>query len=168
MVDFSDLRDEVKMILQPEVDLGDPIGKKRCDHRRTIFHPSGKVYSCDQYINDERTALGDIRTDSLESILNKKDQLWEAIKRHVRKTGKEMACDSCEFGRRHMGGCLSCMKYCAHLLAARAEGRPDDEWFETTIDSPLHAVAGETYYCDGLRLFRNHVKAAIKNEMTGV
>jgi len=164
MVEFTDLRDEVKMVLQPRVNLGDPLHKKRCDHWRTIFHPSGRVYSCDQYINDERTALGDIRTDSLESILKKKAKLWEAIKRHVRGSGKEMACSVCEWGNRHMGGCLSCMKFSARLLAARTAGRPDEEWYKAKSGAFLDAVAGETYYCDGLRRFRGHVKDAIERE----
>ena len=30
-VDFQELRQEVKMILQPELDRGDPFHKKRCD-----------------------------------------------------------------------------------------------------------------------------------------
>ena len=40
-VDFKELRQEVKMILQPEIDLGDPFHKKRCDFRRLIFAPNG-------------------------------------------------------------------------------------------------------------------------------
>ena len=71
-VDFKELRQEVKMVLQPEINLGDPFHKKRCDFRRLIFAPNGKVFSCDQWVNDEKTALGDIHQDSLETILTNK------------------------------------------------------------------------------------------------
>ena len=57
-MDFKELQQEVKTILQPEIDRGDPFHKKRCDFRRLIFAPDGKVFSCDQWVNDEQTALG--------------------------------------------------------------------------------------------------------------
>lgn len=164
-VDFNELRNEVKMILQPEVKRGDPFHKKRCDFRRTIFDPNGKVYSCDQYLNDDKTALGDIRNDSMEDILEKKARLWEEIKLHIRKSADRMACSSCEWGSQCSGGCLTCMKYNSLLLCARAEGLPDDRWFETKLTSPLKEISGETYYCEGLRAFRNHVKEAVNQEL---
>lgn len=164
-VDFDELRNEVKMILQPEVKRGDPFHKKRCDFRRTIFDPNGKVYSCDQYINDDKSALGDIRNDSMEDILEKKATLWEEIKLHIRKSADSMACSSCEWGCQCSGGCLTCMKYNSLLLCARAEGLPDNRWFETKLTSPLNEVSGETYYCEGLRTFRNHVKDAVNQEL---
>ncbi len=167
-VEFSDLRDEVKMILQPGINMGDPFHKKRCDVRRTIFAPDGKVYSCDQYVNDEKTALGDIRKDSLYDILKKKAQLWEEIKRLVRKSGDKMACSSCEWGSQCSGGCMTCMKYSSLLLNARKDGVPDNKWFESEIASPLSDVSGEFYYCDGLRAFRSHVKEAVKQELSSV
>lgn len=164
-VNFSDLRNAVKMILQPEINLGDPFRKKRCDLRRTIFAPNGKVYSCDYYVNDEKTALGDIRKDSLQEILERKAFLWEEIKRHVRKSGDNMACSSCTWGSQCSGGCITCMKYNARLLGARAEGLPDNRWFEKEPMSPLREVSGEFYYCDGLRAFRSHVKEAVAREL---
>lgn len=103
-VDFKDLRNEVKMILQPELKLGNPFHKKRCDTGRTIFDPHGKVYACDQYINTEEFSLGDICRDSLENIMEKKLQLWENIKLYIRKSRDEMACCVCEWGSRCIGG----------------------------------------------------------------
>ena len=164
-VEFSELRNEVKMILQPEINKGDPYHKKRCDIGRTIFGPNGMVYSCDQYINDDKTALGDIREDSIEDILEKKTSLWEEIKLHIRKSGEKMACFSCEWGRQCAGGCLTCMKYNSLLIRARNEGLPDKRWFEANLASPLKGICGETYYCDGLRAFRSHVKEAVSQEL---
>ena len=165
-VDFSELRNEVKMILQPEINRGDPFHKRRCDFRRTIFDPEGRAFACDQYINDHKTALGDIRLDSMEDILEKKERLWGEIKAHIRKSGKDMACASCEWVRICSGGCITCMKYNALLLRARAKGLPDDRWFDVELVSPLKEVSGETYYCDGLRAFRDHVKEAVNRELS--
>jgi uncharacterized protein len=165
-VDFNELRNEVKMILQPEIKRGDPFHKKRCDFRRTIFDPNGRAFSCDQYVNDDKTALGDIQKDSMENILEKKARLWEEIKKHIRKSGDKMACASCEWGSQCNGGCITCMKYNALLLSARAQGLPDHRWFEAELASPLREVSGETYYCDGLRAFRHYVKEAVKQELS--
>ena len=57
-VDFKELRQEVKMALQPEINLGDPFHKKRCDFRRLIFAPDGMVFSCDQWVNDATDGPG--------------------------------------------------------------------------------------------------------------
>jgi radical SAM protein with 4Fe4S-binding SPASM domain len=165
-VDFNELRNEVKMILQPDVDRGDPIHKKRCDFRRVIFGPDGKAFSCDQYVNDEKTALGDIRRDSIEKILEAKERLWNDIKRYVRKSGDMMACSTCEWGRQCGGGCMTCMKYNSLLLRARAQGLEDDRWYEVEPTSPLREISGETYYCDGLRALRQHMKEAVERELS--
>jgi hypothetical protein len=61
---------------------------------------------------------------------------------------------------------LSCMKYNALLLHARSEGLPDHRWYEAELGSPLRDIAGETYYCDGLRAFRRHVKEAVERELS--
>jgi uncharacterized protein len=167
-VEFSDMRDEVKMILQPKINIGDPFKKKRCDFKRTIFAPDGKVYSCDQYINDEKSALGDIRKDSLEDILERKACLWEEIKLHVRESGDNMACSSCQWGSQCSGGCMTCMKYSSLLLNARSEGLADNHWYSSELTSPLKEVSGEFYYCDGLRAFRSHVKEAVAQELSSV
>ncbi len=167
-VEFSELRSEVKMILQPEIDNGDPFHKKRCSIERTIFAPDGKVYSCDQYVNDEKTALGDIRTDSLEDILERKARLWEEIKLYIRKSGDKMACSSCDWGSKCAGGCMTCMKYSSLLLNARQDGLPDNRWYESEPTSSLSDVSGEFYYCDGLRTFRSHVKDAVEKELSSV
>ena len=166
-VDFKELRQEVKMILQPEQQGGDPFHKRRCDIRRTIFDPQGRVFSCDQYVNDDRTMLGRIQHDSLTAMMKKKLLLWEEIKRTIRHRTKDMACNACEWGRQCIGGCLSCMKYNALLLRARAEGQvADGQWPEIELPDSLAAIAGETYYCDGLRRFRDHVKKAVQHELS--
>jgi uncharacterized protein len=164
-VDFKELRQEVKMVLQPEINLGDPFHKKRCDFRRLIFAPNGRVFSCDQWVNDEKTALGDIHQDSLETILANKDLLWEKIKQRIRRSGEQMACGGCEWGRQCGGGCLTCMKYNAMLLGARSEGLPDDRWADAVLPAVWDDVCGETYFCKGLRAFRNHLREAVRREL---
>jgi uncharacterized protein len=164
-VDFSELRQEVKMALQPELNLGDPFHKKRCDFRRLIFAPDGKVFSCDQWVNDAKTALGDICQDSLASILTRKDLLWEKIKQEIRRSGKDMACGSCDWGRQCGGGCFTCMKYNALLLRARSEGLPNSRWADAVLPPAWDRVRGETYFCEGLRAFRLHVREAVRREL---
>jgi uncharacterized protein len=164
-VEFSDLRNEVKMILQPEMSSGDPFHKKRCAPGRLIFDPQGRAFSCDQYVNDARTALGNIKEDSLEDILDRKFRLWDEIKHHVRGSTEQMACARCEWGQQCAGGCLTCMKYNAMLLQARQDGLPDSHWYEARLPKKLRDLSGETYYCDGLRHFREHAKAAVAREL---
>jgi radical SAM protein with 4Fe4S-binding SPASM domain len=161
-VDFLELREEVKMVLQPEISRGDPFHKKRCEEGRTIFAPTGKVYACDQYLNNDRTAIGDIHYDSLEDILKRKTQLWEEIKSTIRKSNAEMACASCEWGSMCGGGCITCMKYNALLLRSPGEGAVDPG---KVLPTSFGRLSGETYYCDGLRAFRSHVKEAIQREL---
>ena len=164
-VDFKELRQEVKMVLQPEINLGDPFHKKRCDFRRLIFAPDGKVFSCDQWVNDEETALGDIHQDSLATILTNKGVLWKQIKQRIRRSGKHMACGGCEWGRQCGGGCFTCMKYNAMLLCARSEGLPDNRWVDAVLPPAWDKVRGETYFCEGLRAFRQHVREAVRREL---
>ncbi len=165
-VDFPELRSEIKMILQPEMDKGDPFHKKRCSLGRLIFAPDGNAFSCDQYVNDEHTSLGDIKETGLKEILTKKAALWEEIKRRIRGSGREMACSKCEWGHRHSGGCLSCMKYNLMLLGARKKGLPDSQWIYAGLPLFLDQIKGETYYCEGLNAFRTHAKKKILEEMT--
>jgi uncharacterized protein len=166
-VDFSELRQEVKLILQPEIDRGDPFHKKRCDFRRLIFAPSGQVFSCDQWVNDADTALGDIHRDPLYAILKHKAGLWAEIKRHLRQSGDQMACGRCAWGRQCGGGCFTCMKYNAMLMLSRAAGLPASRWFEAVLPPGWRAVQGETYYCTGLQAFRQHVRQAVSAELDG-
>ena len=164
-VDFKELRQEVKMVLQPEINRGDPFHKKRCDFRRLIFAPNGRVFSCDQWVNDEKTALGDIHQDSLATILANKALLWEKIKQRIRRSGKHMACGGCEWGRQCGGGCFTCMKYNAMLLRARSEGLPDNRWADAVLPPAWDEVRGETYFCKGLRAFRHHLREAVRREL---
>ncbi len=164
-VDFKELRHEVKMILQPEIELGDPFHKKRCDFRRLIFAPDGRVFSCDQWVNDEQTALGDIHRDSLATILTNKAVLWERIKQRIRRSGEHMACGGCEWGRQCGGGCFTCMKYNAMLLRARAAGLPDHRWTDAVLPPAWDGIRGETYFCKGLRAFRDHLREAVRREL---
>ena len=166
--EFRELRQEVKMALQPEINLGDPFHKKRCDFRRLIFAPNGRVFSCDQWVNDEKTALGDIHRDSLAAILTNKDALWEQIKLTIRWSGKQMACGGCDWGRQCGGGCFTCMKYNAMLLSARSAGLPDDRWADAVLPPAWDEVRGETYFCEGLRAFRRHLREAVRRELANV
>jgi uncharacterized protein len=164
-VDFKELRQEVKMVLQPEINLGDPFHKKRCDFRRLIFAPDGLVFSCDQWVNDAKTALGDIHQDSLAAILKHKAALWEQIKQRIRRSGSHMACGGCDWGRQCIGGCFTCMKYNAMLLRARSAGLPDSRWADAVLPPTWEEVRGETYFCEGLRAFRQHVREAVRREL---
>jgi uncharacterized protein len=164
-VDFKELRQEVKMVLQPEINRGDPFHKKRCDFRRLIFAPNGRVFSCDQWVNDAKTALGDIHQDSLATILTNKAVLWDKIKQRIRQSGIHMACGGCEWGRQCGGGCFTCMKYNAMLLRTRSEGLPDNRWPDAVLPPAWDKVRGETYYCEGLRAFRRHLREAVRREL---
>ena len=164
-LDFKELRQEVKMALQPEINLGDPFHKKRCDFRRLIFAPDGLVFSCDQWVNDDQTALGDIRHDSLATILTHKADRWGEIKQRIRRSGEHMACGSCEWGRQCGGGCFTCMKYNAMLLRARSAGLPDHRWADAVLPPAWDEIRGETYFCEGLRAFRHHVREVVRQEL---
>jgi radical SAM protein with 4Fe4S-binding SPASM domain len=144
---------------------GDPFHKKRCDFGRLVFAPNGMVFSCDQWLNDEKTALGDIHRDPLEDILREKADRWEEIKRRLRKSGTHMSCATCEWGRQCGGGCLTCMKYHVLLLGARARGLLDRHWAESVLPDPWEKIRGETYYCEGLRDFRRHLREAVQREL---
>ena len=159
--DFAELRHEVKMALRPQLEFGPPIDKKRCDFRRLIFDPQGNAFSCDQYINDSATTLGNIHMDAMEDMVRRKSQLWEAIKARFRRTDEGFACDTCQWGRQCAGGCLTCMKYNYALKTARSRGWPDKRWPEVTLPDSIRALRGETYYCEGLKAFRTHVKRSV-------
>jgi uncharacterized protein len=161
-VDFKELRQEVKMALQPEVDRGDPFHKKRCDFKRLIFAPNGLVFTCDQWVNDDKTALGDIHQDSLADILKNKAILWGEIKQRLRRS---MACGGCDWGRQCGGGCFTCLKYNALLLRARSEGLADNRWADYVLPAGWDEIRGETYYCNGLRAFRRHLREAVRREL---
>lgn len=97
--------------------------------------------------------------------MRRKAALWDAIKIGVRKSAEAMACSTCDWGLSCMGGCLTCMKYNAMLLAARARGLPDDRWRDMPVPASLGDLAGETYYCEALRGLRRHIKAAVRREL---
>jgi uncharacterized protein len=166
-VDFKDFRNEVKMVLQPEMDLGEPYDKRRCDLCRTIVAPDGYVYSCDQYINDPQTALGNIETDDLEKIFQAKMHLWEKMKKHIRQASDRMACNDCAWGRRCNGGCMTCMKYNSQLAYAQNCGMPIADWMMASQDPSLAEISGEFYYCDALRALRKHVEESIAQQIPG-
>lgn len=164
-VDFKELRDELDLVLRREPILRNPMHKKRCSPERTIFDPQGLVFACDQYVNDAGTALGDIHKDSMNTIMTRKAEAWDAVKTVVRRSPEAMACSRCDWGLSCMGGCMACMKYNAMLLAARAEGLPDDRWREMPVPPSLGDIAGETYYCQALRGLRRHIQDAVGREL---
>ena len=166
-VDFTELREELDRVLKRDSYLPGPFNKKRCNPGRTIFDPRGVVFACDQYVNDDKTAIGSITRDSMAVIMRRKAVLWEKIKRAVRRSPDAMSCSSCEWGLTCMGGCLTCMKYNSMLLNARARGLPDDRWREAPVAAALADLAGETYYCEALRLLRRHIQDAVRRELGG-
>lgn len=164
-VDFKELRDDLDLVLREEPCLRSPFHKKRCGPARTIFDPKGTAFACDQYINDQDTAIGHIQRDSIGTIMRRKAVLWDAMKRAIRRSPDEMECSKCEWGLSCMGGCITCMKYNSMLLNARAKGLPDEEWRRTPAARPLLDVAGETYYCRALRELRSHIRSAVRREL---
>ncbi len=162
--DFSELRQEVKLALRPAKDFGDPFDKKRCDFRRVIFDPQGNSYSCDQYINNNETSLGNIKDTSIPEILEKKNRLWRQIKEVFRGSSSQMACGACKWGRKCSGGCLTCLKYNAALCQAQSGGNSPKQWSEIQLPQSTTSISGETYYCQGLKYFREHVKKAVEKE----
>lgn len=167
-VGFREFRDEVKTVVEEEVPLGDPFHKKRCHTTRTIFGYDGNVYSCDQYINDAKSSLGNVHTDSLKDIILRKASLWESIKTNIRGERKQgsFACPSCDWAAQCAGGCITCMKYNSLLLSAREQGLADEQWTEILdTPTPLDSLYGEFYYCSGLIRFRDHIRTAIQQEM---
>ena len=166
-VDIREFRDEVKIVYEKEKPLGDPFHKKRCHTTRTVIAPNGNVYSCDQYINDEKSSLGNLHSDSLTEIIVRKARLWEQIKRGIRGKRKRssFACTSCDWAEQCAGGCVTCMKYNSLLLTAREQGLQDSQWVELLDDpTPLDSLYGEFYYCSGLIRFREHINQAIAKE----
>jgi uncharacterized protein len=167
-VSFRELRDEVKIVYEEDLPRGDPFHKKRCHTTRTIFAPDGNVYSCDQYINDAKSSLGNVHTEKLKNIILRKALLWESIKKNIRgkRSASKFACPSCEWAAQCAGGCVTCMKYNSLLLTTRERGLDDSRWEELLDEpTPLDSIYGEFYYCSGLIDFRAHVRAAIKKEL---
>jgi uncharacterized protein len=164
-VDFKELRDELDRVLKPEGCCSNPLHKKRCSPARTIFDPRGVVFACDQYVNDAATAIGDIRRDSVATIMRRKAAAWDRVKRVIRRSPAAMACKTCEWGTSCAGGCLTCLKYNSMLLDARRKGLPDDSWPKASVAEPLRELAGETYYCDALRALRNHIRREVQREL---
>ena len=117
-VNFREFRDEVKIVIEDDVPLGEPFHKKRCHTTRTIFGYDGNVYSCDQYINDAKSALGNVHRDHLRDIVLRKAALWESIKTNLRgkRDQGQFACPSCDWAAQCAGGCITCMKYNSLLL----------------------------------------------------
>ncbi|WDP91930.1 MAG: radical SAM protein [Desulfobacter sp.] len=163
--DFKEFHDEVKIALQPELDFGNPFHKRRCSMGRTIIDPDGLVFACDQYVNDEKTALGHICRDNISEMLGKKHRQWEEIKARIRGSSGQMACSRCQAAHTCSGGCMTCARYTAKLLAARAKGLPDRCWVNQPLPAPLARIRGEFYYCDALRQLRSHIKKAVAEEL---
>lgn len=164
VIDFHDLRTEIKFILRPEEGFDSIPDRKRCSPFRTIIDPHGRVFSCDQYVNDDRTALGDITHDSLDVMLEKKDALWERIKHRFRKGETGYGCTQCRHNRICGGGCLTCMRYNSLLLQG---GSLDDPCpaNEGDLFARSFPDCGDSYYCSAFRMYRDHIAACVKEEM---
>jgi uncharacterized protein len=164
-VDFQELKDELDRVLEPERCFPNPVHKKRCSPARTIFNPDGIAFSCDQYVNDPATAIGDIRRDSVAAIMRKKAEVWERIKQAIRPSPAAMGCSRCEWGSSCAGGCMTCIKFNSMLLDARAKGLPDDQWPMGSVAEPIRGLAGEMYYCDAMRALRDHIRKKVQHEL---
>lgn len=174
-VSFRELKDEVMVVLEHERSKQDaaekqrdPFHKKRCHFTRTIFGYDGNVYSCDQYINDEKSSLGNVHKHALKDIVMRKARLWETIKQQVRANRPQntFACPSCEWSQDCAGGCITCMKYNSLLLTTREQGLEDQQWVDIVEQpTPLDSIYGEFYYCSGLIRFRDHVREAVMEAM---
>lgn len=163
-IDLRDMKNEIKFILCPEVRMDSVIDKKRCSVFRTIIDPSGRVYSCDQYINDENTSLGNINEQSLEEIMNKKFALWEKIKTIFRKDTGNYLCNSCEYGNMCGGGCLTCMKYNSLILKRLSINKMPEET-EYDLLNQFFPDSGDSIYCQAYKIYRPHIEKCVKEEM---
>jgi uncharacterized protein len=164
-IDIKELRDELDRVLKPERCFPNPLHKKRCHYGRVIFDPNGRVFQCDQHINDAGTALGDIRRDTLATIMRRKACAWDRIKRVVRHSSAEFACAQCEWATSCIGGCLTCLKHNSMLLDVRRKGLPDHSWPRGSVAPALHEYTGESYYCEALRALRAHIREEVRREL---
>jgi len=164
-VDFSELRNELDRVLDPQRYFPNPIHKKRCHPGRTIFDPKGRAFVCDQHINDDSTSLGDIRRDSLPVIMHRKANAWNRIKQVVRHSPSEMACSTCVWGTTCNGGCVACLKANSMLMDARSKGMPDHFWPKGEQAARLQEFTGESYYCEAMRGLRAHIQKEVRREL---
>ena len=160
-VDFHDLRTEIKFVLRPEEGFDSTADRKRCSPFRTIIDPHGRVFSCDQYVNNDETALGLITRDALDGMLAKKDALWERIKLRFRKGPAGYPCHECRHKRICGSGCLTCMRYNSLLLRGGSldDAVGDDGFAQSFPD------CGDSYYCKAFRMYRDHIATRVKEEM---
>jgi len=163
--DFSELRNELDRVLDPQRYFPNPVHKKRCHPGRTIFDPKGRVFACDQHINDPGTAIGDIRHDSMSAIMRRKADAWSRIKRVVRHSSSEMACSTCAWGTTCNGGCLACLKANSMLMDVRGKGLPDRSWPKGNQAARLRELTGESYYCEAMRGLRAHIQEEVRREL---
>lgn len=164
-VDIRELKNEIKLMLCPEVRMEVVENKKRCSEFRTIFDPSGNVYSCDQYVNTETASLGNINAEPLEIIMNRKYDLWEKIKKAFRSPENNYLCKSCEYGKMCSGGCLTCMKYNSLILKGYSIGNlpPVGSFDQISENFP---ETGDSIYCRSYKIYRKHIEKCVNEEMT--
>ncbi|MCE1245069.1 MAG: radical SAM protein [Firmicutes bacterium] len=163
-IQFKELKHAVKLALCPDIKVTSIKDKKRCSEFRTIFDPYGRVYSCDMYINNEKTSLGNINEDSISLIIARKQHVWERIKDIFRSDDKIFNCHSCSYGDRCSGGCLTCMKYNAALsMGYTLENMPEvmcEDYFSKTFPNN-----GASFYCEAYRKCGIHIEQAVYQEM---
>jgi uncharacterized protein len=165
-VEFRDLKNEIKLLLTPQARIESIPDKKRCSPFRTIIDPGGLLFSCDQYVNNDTTALGSILEDPLERMMEKKFSLWEAIKKTFRGKGRPFSCSSCTYGALCPGGCITCMKYnCLLLKGLSLAEEPPDEVIDAL--SAFFPERGDSLYCQSFRLYRPHIEKSVAREMNG-
>jgi uncharacterized protein len=163
---IHDLKNEIKVLLAPKVGYNrEIIDKKRCSLDRIIIDPTGNMFSCDMYINNEKTALGNINRDPIDEIFKKKNALWKDIKTYFRKGNNAFKCLTCEYGHSCPGGCLTCMKYNFLVLKGYSFESPAVIEDINTFFSENFPDCGETYYCRALKTYRKHIEREVKKEM---
>lgn len=161
---IHDLKGEVKDFLTPRFPRS-IIDKKRCSEERTIIDPVGNVYSCDMYLNNEKTSLGNINTDPLDTILERKYALWEKIKKVFRKGGNGYQCVECPYGDMCPGGCMTCMKYNYLVLKGYSLDDPSHIKEINLFFNKNFSDCGDAYYCGSFKKYRDHIGAEVKKEV---
>lgn len=162
---IKDLKDEIKKVLIGQGFFKSVADKKRCLNERTIIDPQGRVFSCDMYVNNEQTALGDINKDSIEEIMARKFALWEQIKTAFRKEDSAFKCLWCAYGDTCSGGCMTCMKYNYLVLKGFSLENPDEVRQINAFFARHFPDCGDAYYCRAFRKYRQHIAQRVKAAM---
>lgn len=162
---IKELKHEIKAVLAPVDTSRDIVDKKRCSTHRTIIDPDGWVFGCDMYVNTEKTALGNINTDPLDEIMERKYAMWEDIKTLFRKGDNVFNCNSCKYGYTCSGGCMTCMKYNYLTIKGYTLEDPPDLEEINNFFSTNFPDCGDAYFCKAFKIYRKHIEEVVRKEM---